>query len=209
MVAGLREFLKDYPDMSICPMTDSNLVVEGDFRFSGQTEGGPEIVDGYALRIEVPEEFPAEVPRVFETGGKIPRTGDYHVNPNGSLCLGSPLRLLWKLSKNPTLTGFAGDLLVPYLYGISHKLKFGGDLPLGELAHGSPGELADYANLFGLKTPEQAARAVEMLGMKKRRANKLPCPCGCRKRLGKCRFNFRLKEFRDLASRTWFRSLRK
>lgn len=75
----------------------------------------------------------------------------------------------------------------------------------GELAHGTPGELADYTNLFGLTTPAQAMRALRVLGMKKRRANKLPCPCGCNKRLGKCRFNVRIAEFRKLATRVWFR----
>jgi hypothetical protein len=67
--------------------------------------------------------------------------------------------------------------------------------------------LADYAILFGLKSIEQAKVAVKYLGMKKGRANKLPCPCGCGRKLGKCSFNGRLKEFRILAERGWFRSL--
>src|ERR1051326_5548167 len=96
---------------------------------------------------------------------------------------GSPLRLMLELSRRPTLTGFAEECLIPYLFAISHKLRFGGPLPFDELQHGTPGILSDYRELFGLETPGQAQHALTLLGMKKRRANKLPCPCACGKRL--------------------------
>jgi len=193
--------------MTIKPTTGSDLVMQGKFCFSAQPEGGVEITDTYGLRIEVPQDFPRRLPRVTELDNKIPRTGNYHVNKDdATLCLGSPLRLLWKVSKQPTLSGFAADCLVPYLYAISHKLKFGGPLPFSELAHDTPGELQDYVDLFSLKGPDQAQRALSLLGMKKRRANKEPCPCDCGKRVGKCRFNRTIREFRKLANRPWFRT---
>ena len=202
---GLDQFLKDYPQMSIKPTMDTSLIIEGKFWFSAETKAKPQITDCYALRIEVPAQFPSAVPKVTERENKIPRTGDFHVNPDGTLCLGSPLRILLKLSKNPSLSGFASDCLVPYLYAISHKLKFGGALPFGELAHGRDGELQDYLDLFGLTRPGQVYGALRFLGMKKRRANKQPCPCDCGKRLGRCRFNRIMRDFRKLAGRPWFR----
>ena len=105
-----------------------------------------------------------------------------------------------------TLDGYAENCLVPYLFAISRKLKTGGPLPFGELDHGVDGLFADYMQLLGLKSREQLVYAFRLLGMKKRRANKLPCPCGCGIRLGRCKYNFRLREFRKVASRTWFRS---
>ncbi|MBK8091525.1 MAG: hypothetical protein IPK32_05950 [Verrucomicrobiaceae bacterium] len=125
---------------------------------------------------------------------------------DGSLCLGSPIGLLKKLARSPTLVGFAEHCLIPYLYAISHKLIHGGPLLFGELAHGSPGMLADYINIFRLKNPYQVREALLLLGMKKRRANKLPCPCGCGLRTGKCKFNWTLREFRQMAGRRWFRT---
>ena len=142
-----------------------------------------------------------------ETGGRIPRTGEYHVNPtDNTLCLGSPLSLRLKLSKKPTLVGFSENCLVPYLFAVSYKLKNGGPLPFGELAHGEDGLIADYLQLFGLKTKKQLNCTFRLLGMKKRLANKFLCPCGCGIRLGRCQYNFRLREFRKVASRTWFKS---
>jgi hypothetical protein len=203
---GLREFLRDYPLMAIRPSAEAHLRLKGRFMFVAHHAKEGEVQDSFALQIDVPKAFPKDLPKVIEIGGKIPPTGDYHVNQNdGTLCLGSPLSLLLKISKYPTLSGFAENCLVPYLFAISRKLQSGGPLPFGELAHGSKGMLADYTHLFGLKHPEQARYALQLLGMKKRRANKRHCPCGCGIRLGRCKFNCRLREFRALADRSWFR----
>lgn len=205
---GLREFLRSYPKMAIRPPSAGrDLRLKGSFEFAAHHAKGGDIQDSFALEIIVPSGFPRELPRVTETGGRIPRTGEYHVNPTDStLCLGSPLSLLLKLSKKPSLEGFAESCLVPYLFAIAHKLRNGGPLPFGELDHGVDGLFADYLQLFGLRTREQLIYAFRLLGMKKRRANKFPCPCGCGIRLGRCKYNFRLREFRKIASRTWFRS---
>lgn len=204
---GLLEFLRTHPGMVVRPTISHELNIEGEFDFSASSKKYEQITDYYHLRICVPLFFPREIPTVYEIQGRIPRNGSYHVNPDGSLCLGSRLRMLWKLAKTPTLEGFAEKCLVPYLFAVSHKLTHGGDFLFGELAHGSPGELTDYINLLGLETAEQARTALRYLGMKKRKANKLPCICGCGKRLGRCRFNLKLREFRKLAERSWFRSL--
>lgn len=204
---GLHEFLCFYPEMAIRPVADDRLHLEGQFGFTAQTVEHGQIADSYHLHVSVPPGFPRELPVVHELGNRIPRNGLYHANADGSLCLGSRLRVLSKLSKSPTLLGFADRCMIPYLFAVSHKLKHGGALPFGELAHGSAGELADYADLLGLKTAEQAKTAIQYLSMKEREANKLPCPCGCGHRLGKCRFNGRMREFRQLAARSWFRAL--
>ena len=206
MVAGLQAFLKDYPHMTINPGTGATLVIEGKFHFSAQQKGKPEITDRYDLRIGVPQDFPRDLPCVTELEKKIPHNERFHVNSDATLCLGSPLRLLRKLSQQPTLPGFASHCLVPYLYAVSYKLRFGGELLFSELAHGTPGEIQDYLDLFSLKTPEQVRRVLRVLGMKKCRANKEPCPCDCGRRLGRCRFNRKILQFRKLASRPWFRA---
>jgi len=201
---GLEEFLKDYPEMRIAPARNGSLILRGGFEFSVPRANRPHIADSYALKIEVPVSFPTVVPLVTETSNKISRDDKHHVNPDHTLCLGLPLRLLWKLKRAPTLVGFAEECLVPYLYSISHKLQYG-TFPFGELEHGKPGVISDYLDLFGLKSREQVLRALELLGMKKRLANKKPCPCGCGKRLGACRYHIKMAELRELASRPWFR----
>lgn len=201
---GVAQFLKEYPGMSIQPFQGQELILKGEFAFIANPPTGPEIKDCYNLKISIPKVFPNALPMVREINEKIPRDGDYHINPDDTLCLGSPLRVLKKINENPSLSGFARGCLVPYLYAVSYKLKNGGDLYFGELAHGKQGIIDDYRDLLGLRTEEQVMEALRLIGMKKKIANKKPCPCNCGKRLGRCSFRHKLNSFRNLAPRYWF-----
>lgn len=203
-IPGLNEFLTEYPEMSLAPTRGNETILKGIFSFSAQPKGKILINDSYRLRIVIPWEFPKITPEVFEIGRKIPRDGQHHVNPDDTLCLTSPLRLRQRLQQDPTLDGFTRNCLLPYLYNISHKIKYG-SFPFGELAHGIEGEIADYLVLFNLKIPEQVIKTLFLLGIKKRIANKKSCPCGCGKRLGVCHFHYKVNNFRKLAYRSWFK----
>lgn len=203
---SLSQFLRDYPGMSTAPCSDTGVCLRGKFWFKASVSSGDEIDDSYKLEIVVSDKFPQALPKVKETGGKIPRDGNFHVNPDGTLCLGSPLRLLRKVHSSPSLTGFADKCLVPYLYAVSYKLMHGGDFVFGELAHGDQGIVDDYSVMLGLKEKHQIQRAIQLLGIKKRIANKKLCPCGCGKRLGACPFHHKLNEFRKMAPVSWFKA---
>jgi hypothetical protein len=202
-----RQFIDDYPGMRLWPQIGTELGLKGRFAFRAQRPAMPEVTDVYELSLLVPSAFPRDIPQVKETAGRIPADGKHHRNSDGTLCLGSPLRLLVNISKNPTLIGFAENCLIPYLYAMSRNLNEGIPFVFGELEHGTPGELSDYAALLGVKNPDQARKAVRLLGMKERCANKQPCPCGCGHRLGRCTFRARLSQIRDLAPLSWFRSV--
>ena len=77
-------------------------------------------------------------------------------------------------------------------------------MPFNELAHGVRGLLDDYRELFGVSNDDSCIQMLKMLSLKKRVANKLPCPCGSGKRLGICHQK-RLNPFREVASRSWFK----
>ena len=201
--------MKDYPGMAVRPCRDNNVVLRGKFDFCAKPAAGEEVCDAYELEIKVPVKFPREVPTVKEIGQRIPRDGKHHVNPDDTLCLGSPLRLLNKIEESPSLPGFAEKCLVPFLYAISKKLQSGGDFAFCELAHGEKGVVDDYMQLFGLRSREEVLRALELVGMKRRIANKQPCPCLCGYRLGRCGFHNILNQFRGLAPRSWFKKHRK
>ena len=201
---GIDRFLKDYPGMSISPSRSSRLKFEGFFSFSATPDNGPTINGTYRLVIEIPDAFPKDIPIVREIGEKIPHDGKHHVNDDGSLCLGSPIRLLSKISENPSLVGFSESCLVPFLYAISYKNQYAGDFIFDELAHGTLGILDDYKDFFGLKTAGQVINTLALLGTKKRIANKKPCPCNCGNILGKCSFHLKINRFRNIATRSWF-----
>lgn len=204
---GLFEFLRDYPLMAVRPNAGSALILQGTFSFTATSSEGVVVTDSYALRIQVPRIFPRDLPNVVETAARIPRRGEFHVNSaDDTLCLGSPIRILTIISHDPSLTGFAANCLVPYLHAVSRSTKSNEPFVFGELAHGQEGALADYVSLFGLRHPDQAMQALRLLGMRKRMANRQPCPCNCGRRLGRCIFNRRVAPLRALASRSWYRT---
>lgn len=204
---GLRPFLDAYPGMRIRPSPAGVIRLEGDFHFRADHKDGPLIEDTYRLLIEIPHRFPDELPRTLEIGGRIPRDANHHVLSDGSLCLGSPLRLHLIARRTRDLTAFVRRGIVPYLYAASYREKTGGPYPFGELTHGAEGLLDDYAQLLGLRTPRQAFDALALLGTKRRLANKRPCPCACGRRLGVCRFNTTIRSLRGEFGRSFFKRL--
>ncbi|MYL64189.1 hypothetical protein GLW07_12590 [Bacillus hwajinpoensis] len=201
---GAFEFLQDYPDMSFGPVEEKGFTLFGTFRFIAHFQGLPSIEDEFELEILVPDGFPYELPMVTELAGKIPRNNKFHINPDDTLCVGSPLRISFELSNNPTLRNYANKFLVPYLYAVSHKLKFGGGFVFGELEHGLKGVLWDYKDLLGLDDIRKVGPALKLLSMKKRLANKKICPCGCNQRLGKCNFRFIIADLRESVPRSYY-----
>ena len=205
----IANFLIDYPGMVTRPCRDNRILLRGTFTFCATPVAGSEICGAYELEIEVPASFPRGVPKVKELCQKIPRDGKHHVNHDDTLCLGSPLRLLKKIAECPTLPGFAEKCLVPFLYAVSKKLQGGGEFAFSELDHGEKGVVDDYMELFRLRSREEVLRALELAGMKRRIANKQPCPCQCGKRLGRCDFHHKLNQFQGLVPRSWFKVHRK
>ena len=197
----LDELLRAYPDLRLRPAVGETIRLAGWMAFSADADGLERIDDAYEVEIIVPPGFPRDLPLVKETAGRIPNS--FHTNDDGSLCLGSPVRQHLELSRSPTLPGFVQLCVIPYLYGFSFREKHG-KLPFGELDHGKKGIRNDFAELFGVTNHDAAVRMVQLASMKKRDANKRPCPCASGRRLGKCH-NRRVNELRKQLGRTWFR----
>lgn len=201
---GLGEFLSQHPSLRVTCIDGEKIIIEGIFGIYAQIQGYDLIEDSYRLRITLTKNFPNDLPKVFEIGGRIPDDDNHHINPNEkSLCLGSTLKLKLMLSQQPTIVYFGNQILTPFLYSISYKLKHG-TFPYGELQHGEAGLIQDYEQIFGVKGKQSVMLVLKALGIRKRLANRLPCACGCGQALRKCDFRFILNSFRGKVKRRWF-----
>lgn len=162
---------------------------------------GTTISDTFDVDIEVPVEFPRQVPNVRETGCRIPK--DFHTHPDGTLCLGAPTRLLLLIQKAQTLPGFIDSCVVPYFYGFSHREQHGA-LPFGELDHGLPGIFNDLMQLFDVRSIDAVIPMLRLASIPKREANKQKCPCGSGRLTRKCH-NIVLNHLRSSLGRSHFR----
>ena len=153
----------------------------------------------YELDIQVPASFPDSPPIVYEVGGQIPRTPDFHVNGDNTLCLGSPLAMRRALKRWPDMSEFMARTLRPYLYAMTVKLHTGRDFVFGELRHGAAGQLQELAD--DLRLPEdQVVNAIDLMLMPSAEANAKPCICGCGGIVDNCELRDRIEEVRDLLS---------
>lgn len=199
----LEELLLKYPGLRICPATPRYVRLAGALAFSAEAPGKELIEDEYEIEITIPERFPKWIPSVREMGGRISST--FHKLDDGCLCLGSPTRLLLMLSESSSIVSFVERCVIPYLYGHSfyekHRI-----MPFGELLHRQEGIRQDLASLFGIDREDVVPGFVRLASMKKRLANKQPCPCGSNRRLGQCH-RLRVNKLRASLGRYWFASL--
>ena len=158
------------------------------------------IEDEYSIEIAIPEEYPDVLPKIVETGNRIP--GDFHHYQDGSLCLGAPLDVKQKFRKQPTLLGYVDNCVIPYLYSYSYKCKFG-KMPFGELSHGGIGLLEYYRELFGIKDQRRVLKLIQILTEEQHYRDHDRCPCGSGKRLRSCHGTM-LLEIQKLQSPTEF-----
>lgn len=196
----VEALLRDYPDLRIIPTGDESLKVGGQMRFCVCGPNNQLIEDGYSVEIVFPAAFPAEIPSAFETGGRIP--ADFHKLVDGSLCLAAPTELMLQLGPDSTLGDFVERFVIPYLFGFSY-LERHGAMPYGELAHGKEGLRQHFATLFGVADRHTALEFVRLASLKRRRANKAPCPCGSGRRLGRCHHR-KVNGLRARLGRKWF-----
>lgn len=180
---GLDELQKDYPLLSVFLERSCGLRLEGVIKTQATGPDGITVRLEYEIRITVSAGLPRIIPEAYEIEGRI--SPSFHRNKDGTLCLGAPLVLRQILANQPTLVGFLDNLLVPYLYN-HHQFLETGNVPLGELAHGTDGLVAAYAGVLGVDSAEKCIAMLDLLGKKRRIANKRPCPCGSGIRLGRC-----------------------
>ncbi len=196
------ELLEKYSGLRLVPTRGEGLKLAGPITFSAQARDLQSITDEYQVEITVPPEFPRAVPAVRETAGRIPPT--YHTLADGTLCLGSPTRLRLIAWESRSLSRFVERCVIPYLYGRSYFEKHG-VMPFGELAHGDDGIREDLAAIFGVDGRCDLDDFVRLAAMRRREANKQPCPCGSGRRLGRCH-NRRVNTLRGRLGRQWFRA---
>ncbi|MEE1981394.1 ubiquitin-conjugating enzyme family protein [Shewanella xiamenensis] len=201
---GLEEFLSAYSNIRLVDVHADKVELQGEYQLKAQLAGSQFIERTFSLRIVCPRDYPRALPVVYDTAGYFPRNQDFHTYSDGSFCLGSDLKIKSILRADSSLITFFEKIVVRFLYSVSHRVEFG-NFPYGELEHGEKGLIDDYSQLLNVNGKTSVLRALKALALRKRVANKLPCPCGCGGRLGSCKYRFILNEFRQVERRRWFR----
>jgi hypothetical protein len=177
-------------------VTANDLVyVRGNFAvmFEGQA------LDNYSVELQLARNHPSELPVVRETGGRIPRSDDRHLNmADGTACVLLPDER-WRFWP-------PGSSLLKYLTGplssfflAQTMVDEGEPWPFGQWAHGAKGVFQYYGELLNTSDLRVITNYLEYLAAKKVKGH-WPCPCLSGKKLRDCHFD-QVKDLREKISR--------
>jgi hypothetical protein len=150
------------------------IMILGSFEFQA-VYGQRQINDIFQLKIVFPHDYPDNVPATYETAHRI---RNFHINPDMTLCLGSPLELHAIYFENPCLETYINKILIPYFVRYVHFEKTGHVL-YGELEHGRKGLLRYIRDLTGTRDDVLAKYLLELYLMGTADTS-FECPCGSR-----------------------------
>jgi hypothetical protein len=145
-------------------------------------------VDRYSLELKLPDDYPNNLPMVWEMAERIPREMDRHVYPDsGALCLGVIEELWLAMNGNFALDRVLDIPVRNFLIGNS-LVEQGQDWPSGDRSHGTPGVVEFYASLLGTKDEVSLLRFLQSFLLGKLKGH-WPCPCGSGNNLRRCHMN--------------------
>lgn len=148
----------------------------------------------YSIEISFPPDYPNTLPVVRETGGKIPRLVDRHVNENnGTACVCVPDE--WFIDR--TDSSFATFLKIPvnnYFLSQQHY-EIHKKWPFDERKHGKEGILDFYKEHFATDDLDVIKKYLEYLSQNTIKGH-WDCPCGSGKKLRKCH-NLKIRKMKE------------
>ena len=181
MIDQVTEAQARHPNLELLRYPSGTLRIRGRVGFSMEYESHT-IEDHYLLDLQIPDDYPASPPFVFEMEGKIPKTFG-HFMKAGNFCLGAPVKVRRQFAEHKNLLHFIDDQVIPYLFAYSYKRDYS-KMPFGELLHGEAGLLQYYMGFFEVP-PIEAMKLLKCLA-DDIAPPLMACPCGGRRKLRDC-----------------------
>ena len=177
----MTEVQARHPNLELLRDSSGSPWIRGGVGFSIE-HNSLRVEDYYNLKFEIPDDYPASPPFVYETEGKIPKDFD-HFMAAGNFCLGAPVEVRRKFAEHKNLLRFIDDQVIPYLFAHSYKRDYG-EMPFGELWHGTDGLLQYYMKFFET-SPVGAMKLLKCLA-DDFAPPLMACPCGGGRKLQDC-----------------------
>jgi hypothetical protein len=188
----LSESLSErYPEL-IAISQDGVVTIKGSFPIVYEGE----VLDRFFIELTVAKDFPYSVPTLRETGGRVPRELDRHVNASGEACLLVPEEWLILPREERTIVRFLDGPVRDFFLFQALKER-GQSWPGGERPHGRAGLLQSYAEM--IEVAEDLVPAYLYCLSRKELKGHLDCPCGSGRRLRSCHLE-QIRALRDKIS---------
>ena len=182
------------------PQSDAEMAAELEARFPTlrlrDTDRGPQVAGafnieherrflaGFMIEVDLARHDVVGLPVVREVGGRIPRTRDRHVNPDGTACLYLPEDLVLRHSHPMGLADFLDGPVRSFFTGQA-CVEVGMPFPQGEWPHGDDGRDQLLVDLLGIEDTETQNAFLKLLSRKVIKAH-WRCPCGSGQPIRRC-----------------------
>lgn len=174
--------------IKLISITEQKQLIAVSFVFDANVAiNGANFFIDYKVQVEIPKNYPIQLPVVFETGEKQIKNFP-HINPDskGTFCLGTELDLRRKMKPDYSLSKYISliaDFLGTYEYYNKYKV-----FPYGDREHGNLGILETYKEIFNVTTNQQVANLMQIEKLKNKFRNKT-CPCESGLKFKNCHWN--------------------
>lgn len=173
------ELSRRYPNLSF-EFDESSFIAEGSI-YVNATDGLYRDSETVSVKISC-EGFPQRFPVVYDCGGTVPEEFE-HAYEDGRLCLAVDTEMAPWLKADDSIADFIDHFVVNYYFQASRFRRFGDKGDFGR-SHGSAGIISFFQEYFGVDA--NAARRIIWIVGSGRYRGRMMCPCGSKKRVGKC-----------------------
>lgn len=143
------------------------------------------LLDRYEIEIEFPHDYDRQLAIVRETGGRIPRIDDRHVNSDGTACLYLEDEFWYDYPEGVDFETFLGGIVSSF-FQAQRYYELEGRWLYGERAHHLLGLLDFYHEVLGKVALPVIIRLLGDVAGNGRGHRNRSCPCGSGKKLRHC-----------------------
>jgi len=193
MENNIEKFQKDFyslsnlfPDLRRKPSPRNVFQIEGSLPVY---DSNGFLIDIFATKIIYSSSYPKGFAKLYEIGGDIERSDDWHKYSDDQCCVCSlPEELILQQKSNNAIF-FIREYAIPFLANFLHKKKYG-KYPNGEYPHGNDGTIQWYKDQF----PDESTRIHPILERiligKNIPKHYEQCLCGSKTKFKKCHQRF-------------------
>lgn len=142
--------------------------------------------DTYQVEIHCSNQYPKRFPVLYETGGKLIRDADWHINEtDGSCCVEVLQKEIMICSEGISLITYLTNYVIPFFFNQTHRILRGYYVN-GEYSHGIKGTVEFYQEILGIKPHFNILEVLNLLAQGLDPSRRSYCFCGSHKKYRKC-----------------------
>lgn len=182
----IEDLIKEFPSLDRKIVTPSGVFIYG--KLQVKTPEDNIIWGNFDVKIYISNNYPRELPKIYDLSNITPKTTERHIGVNGGCCLAPPAEEFIILGHQYSLIDFINKLVIPF-FATQILYNLGKGWHNGEYSHYGKGLLEYYSEKTSLKSKELVINLLNILTGKIKIGRNDDCFCGSNLKYKKCHLN--------------------